>query len=197
MPASSQLDVITRAKQGDHEALTALYEEYSPLLYRFILYRVGDAQLAEDLHADIFVRMLEDLPRYEDRGWKISAWLYQIARDRIIDTWRKQRRHPAVPLSDWHGFDESMERETEARVLCDEVTRSLGQLTPEQRDVIRMRFYLDMPITAVAEHLDRSPAAVKSLQYRGVRALSEMFESPFEERSIVQPVWRQCDSYQA
>jgi RNA polymerase sigma-70 factor (ECF subfamily) len=180
MGDTAQALLIARAKQGDHEALTAIYERYGPLLYRFILYRVGDVQLAEDLHADIFVRMLEDLPRYEDRGWNISAWLYQIARDRIIDVWRKRRRHPAVPLSDLHAADETMEHDAETRVLCADVVRSLGMLTPEQRDVIHMRFHLDMPITDVARELARTPAAIKSLQYRGVRTLSELLAEPYD-----------------
>jgi RNA polymerase sigma-70 factor (ECF subfamily) len=185
MGDAAQADLIARARRGDHEALTTIYEHYGPLLYRFILYRVGDAQLAEDLQADIFVRMLEDLPRYEDRGWKLSAWLYQIARDRIVDVWRRRNRHPAVRLSDWHGYDESLEHEAETRLLYDEVNRSLGMLTPEQRDVLHMRFQLEMPIVAVAREMERTPAAIKSLQYRAVRALSELLCSEPRERPLL------------
>jgi RNA polymerase sigma-70 factor (ECF subfamily) len=64
---------IARARKGDPEAVAALYQHYADGVYRYLLYRVGDAELAEDLTADVFLRMIEDLPRYEERGLPFGA----------------------------------------------------------------------------------------------------------------------------
>ena len=73
----------------DDAAFTQLYERYAPAIYRYLYARVQDATLAEDLRAEVFARMVEGLPRYQDRGWPISAWLYRIAHDRSVDCYRR------------------------------------------------------------------------------------------------------------
>src|SRR5258708_34060812 len=91
-------ELVIRAKAGDHTAFAQIYERYAPAIYRYIYFRVGEAELAEDLQAEVFLRMLEGLHRYEDRGWPISAWLYRIARDRTIDIIRRRRNRQHVPV---------------------------------------------------------------------------------------------------
>src|SRR5689334_14709254 len=90
--------LITRAKAHDQEALTEIYERYHAKIYHYINQRVQNADLAEDITADVFVRMLEGIARYEERGWPISAWLYRIAHDRSIDALRRQRIRATIPL---------------------------------------------------------------------------------------------------
>ena len=164
-------NLVVRAKRGDHAAVTQIYEAYGPTLYRFILSRVSDPDLAEDLRAEVFVRMLEGLPNYEERGWPFSAWLFRIARDRITDMRRYERRRPVAELSQEYPSPNRVEDEAELHVLGDTVDQLIEQLTPDQQTVIRMRFQQQLPIEAVARHLDRSPAAVKALQARGIQTL--------------------------
>ncbi|HET9223298.1 MAG TPA: sigma factor, partial [Roseiflexaceae bacterium] len=71
--------LIARAKAGDPDAISGLYERYAPQIRRYIASRLGDPILAEDICGDVFVKVLESLDRYEDRGWPFSAWLYRIA----------------------------------------------------------------------------------------------------------------------
>ena len=82
----------------DPEALTEIYQRYHPVIYRYIYQRVRDIELAEDIASEVFVRMLEGINRFEDRGWPISAWLYRIARDRSIDIIRRQSKRATMPL---------------------------------------------------------------------------------------------------
>src|SRR4029450_8167658 len=96
-------ELVVRAKAGDHAAFTQIYERYAPAIYRYIYFRIGEAELAEDLQAEVFLRMLEGIHRYEDRGWPISAWLYRIAHDRTIDTMRRRRNPQHVPLEASRG----------------------------------------------------------------------------------------------
>ena len=174
MTLSCDASLVARAKSGDHAAVTQIYELYGPMLFRFILSRVSDPDLAEDLRAEVFVRMLEGLPNYEDRGWPFSAWLFRIARDRIIDMRRRDRRRPVAELDQQIASPDRVEEQAEIHVLHETVDRLIERLTPDQRTVIRMRFKQQLPIEAVASHLHRTPAAVKALQARGIQALSEL-----------------------
>src|SRR5438132_1094127 len=92
--------LIARAKGGDADAISALYERYAPQIQRYIAARLGDPIQAEDVCADVFVKVLESLARYEDRGWPFSAWLYRIAFARTVDVLRQLRRRHSVPLDE-------------------------------------------------------------------------------------------------
>src|ERR671929_1718081 len=102
-------ELVARAKAGDHSAFTQIYERYAPAIYRYIYFRLGEQEQAEDLQAEVFLRMFEGIHRYEDRGWPISAWLYRIARDRTIDIIRRRRNRQQVPLESWGGSCEGPE----------------------------------------------------------------------------------------
>lgn len=165
-------ELVVRAKACDQQALTTIYERYSPAIYRYIYYRVGDAELAEDLRADVFLRMLEGMDRYEDRGWPISAWLYRIAHDRTVDSLRRHRTRNHLQLESWSGTGDSPEHAVDVQLDCEELHHTIDRLTDDQRDVIHMRFMQDMSVQEVADVLGRTPGAIKALQHRGLQALA-------------------------
>ena len=175
---STDADLVVRAKAADHQALTTIYERYSPAIYRYIYYRVGDAEMAEDIRADVFVRMLEGMGRYEDRGWPLSAWLYRIAHDRTIDTLRRRRSRPQLPLEAWNGTEDGPETTFDVQLDREELHRTIDQLTDDQRLVIRMRFLQEMTVQEVADAMGRSLGAIKALQHRGIIALARQLQSP-------------------
>jgi len=170
--ASSDRELIERARNGDHAAFAQIYDRYAKPLYRYIYFRVGDADLAEDLQSEVFLRAFESLDRYEDRGWPFSAWLYRIARDRTIDMLRRRRFRQTVPLESWSGACEGPDREVAARLDCEELRRHLCNLTDDQRQVIYLRFMADLSVHEVALRLGRSEGAVKALQHRGLQSLA-------------------------
>lgn len=96
--ASVELEVIRRAQIGDAEAVGWLYERYYLPIYRYFRIRIEDQDMAEDLAAEVFVRMIEHLPRYRAQGRPFLAWLYTIARNLLMDHYRVQPRAP-LPLS--------------------------------------------------------------------------------------------------
>ena len=174
--ASTDADLVVRAKAADQQALTTIYERYSPAIYRYIYYRVGDAEMAEDIRADVFLRMLEGMGRYEDRGWPLSAWLYRIAHDRTIDTLRRRRTRPQLPLETWSGTTDGPESAVDVQLDREELYRTIDQLTEDQRDVIRMRFLQEMSVQEVANAMGRTEGAVKALQHRGIQALARQLQ---------------------
>jgi RNA polymerase sigma-70 factor (ECF subfamily) len=179
MPATiTESELIDRAKSGDHGAVTQIYERYAAAIYRYIYFRVGEAELAEDLQAEVFLRMLEGIHRYEERGWSISAWLYRIAHDRMVDTLRRRRTRKHVPLDTWGGSCDGPENAISAQLDYEEVNRTLNDLTTDQRQVIQLRFLADMSVQEVARTLGRTEGAVKALQHRGLQSLARRLSPP-------------------
>jgi RNA polymerase sigma-70 factor (ECF subfamily) len=168
----SDSELVLRAKAGDQYAFTAIYERYSAAIYRYIYFRIGEAELAEDLQAEVFLRMLEGMERYEDRGWPISAWLYRIAHDRTVDMIRRRRNRQQVPLEAWSGTCDGPDTTVDVRLDHEELNRVLDDLTDEQRQVIRLRFMADMSVQEVAQRLGRTEGSVKALQHRGIQSLA-------------------------
>ena len=170
----SDIDLIMQVRAGDQAAFAQLYERYAPAIYRYIYYRVGEAELAEDLRSEVFLRMFEDLDRYEDRGWPLSAWLYRIAHDRTVDSVRRRKVRSYVPLEDWNGVCDGPETTMAMKLDREEIAQLMEHLTEEQRQVIRLRFMADLSIQEVAQRIGRSEGAVKALQHRGIQSLARM-----------------------
>jgi RNA polymerase sigma-70 factor (ECF subfamily) len=181
-PATND-DLIRRAKAADHQALSTIYERYAPGIYRYIYYRVGDSEVARDLQSDVFLRMLEGIGRYEDRGWSISAWLYRIAHDRTIDTLRRRDRVRNIPLEAWaqacDGPDDGVELGVEQAAL----RRAILRLSPCQRQVIRLRYLYELPIQETANQMGRTPGSIKSLQHRALQSLSRLVREELGEEA--------------
>jgi RNA polymerase sigma-70 factor (ECF subfamily) len=169
-------DLICRAKQSDPQALSAIYEIYAPKIYRYIYYRVNDAELARDLQSDVFLRMLEGIERYEDRGWSISAWLYRIAHDRTIDTLRRHERTHTVPLEAWVECGDDHQDLLESSDERAALLRAIRQLNPSQAQVLRLRYGYDLSIQETARQMGRSQGSIKSLQHRAQQNLARIMQ---------------------
>ena len=124
--------LIARAKCGDADAISALYERYAPQIQRYIASRLSDPVLAEDVCADVFVKVLESLSRYEDRGWPFSAWLYRIAYARTVDVLRQSRRRHSISLDETQlGSLEPPDEAVMTRIAYLEIKGAMGVLTSE------------------------------------------------------------------
>lgn len=163
---------IARAMAGDEAALVAIYEWYKPRVQRFMYYRIGHKQAAEDLTTELFLRVMRSLPAFRFRTSSFQAWLFQIARNLAVDYYRKQSVRKHEPLYETLvAADLTPEAEADQSMLNAELRSALQELTEAQFDVIVLRFISELPIADVAEGLGKSESAVKSLQARGLKAL--------------------------
>ncbi len=170
--------LIARAKAGDADAISGLYERYAPQIRRYIASRLGDPAQAEDICGDVFVKVLESLDRYEDRGWPFSAWLYRIAYARTVDVLRQARRRPSLPLDEaLLGALEPPDEAVMSRLSYHEISRIMESLTSDQRLVLRLRFGEDRSLAEIAQSLGRSIGSVKALQHRGLTRLAQVLNS--------------------
>lgn len=168
-------DLIRRAQEGEPSIVGELYEHYQRGIYRYLFYRVGDMQTAEDLTSEVFLRMIEKLPNYSGRSLTFKAWLFQIARNLSIDHYRRMNIRKDVQLADDYpeGGDEPLEMITKD-LTSEKLYHALVELPENQRDVIIMRFVVGMPVREVAQSLHKSENSVKGLQRRALMSLRDI-----------------------
>lgn len=162
-----------RAAQGDAQALGALYERYVDAIYRFMLYRVGDVPTAEDLTADVFANVITAIRRYEARGVPFEAWLFRIARARLVDHYRRAGRRP-----EHISLDElELNAEEEPDELPDLALRqALMSLSAKERDVVLLHFGSGLGHVEIAALLHSNPNAIKVRLHRALRKLQAILE---------------------
>ena len=171
-------ELIERAKNYDHTALHAIYEHYSLGIFRYIYYRIGDYEMAEDLRAEVFVKMLEGLGAFSYQGWSISAWLYRIAHDRVVDHLRRTKRRQQEPLDEQY-VDPAVGPDIISLARLDHAAlrEAIAKLTDEQSQVIILRFIQDLSLREVAQITGRTEGAIKALQHRALQALGRQLGS--------------------
>jgi RNA polymerase sigma-70 factor, ECF subfamily len=174
---SSEPTLVERARRGEAEAVAELYRLHSPAIFRYFFFRVRERAMAEDLTGEVFVKMVEGLPRYEERGHPITAWLFRIAHDRFVDHHRRAALRPTEPLADTQVATElGTEAQAIERAQQQQLWQLMGSLTEEQQTVIQLRFIEGYSLEDCARLLHKSTGAIKSLQHRALRQLGQKFE---------------------
>lgn len=173
-------DIIRRAQAADPSALAAIYERYAPGIFRYIYYRVGDVDLAHDIQSEVFLRMLEGIERYEDRGWSIGSWLYRIAHARTVDSLRHRDRHPVTSLEEWDATAEGPDSSLEGSHRQGSLRRAMGRLCDAQRRVLLLRHIYGLSLDETARQMGRTVGSVKALQHRAHERVAKLMAE--EER---------------
>ncbi len=176
-PEASRLRaLVDLAKEGDAEAFGQLYDHYVTGVFRFVYYRVGSQQLAEDLTSETFVRGLRAIQRFNWQGKDFGAWLTTIARNLVADHFKSSRARleiVAETIPEGKVTVASPEQEVLALISNEMLFEAVNSLPNEQRDCILMRFIQGMSIAQTAAALGRSEGAIKQLQLRAVRSLAK------------------------
>jgi RNA polymerase sigma-70 factor (ECF subfamily) len=178
MAAGDGKALLERARRYDQEALAEIYDQYASKIYSYIYYRVGDARLAEDLTASVFLNVLEAIRG--NRAWykSFSAWLYRIAHNIVVDQFRRKGKLPELPLDERLVSNaEDPSKGAELALEIDWLEKAVRDLTDDQSEVIILKFIEGLTNSEVASVLGKTEGAVKSLQYRALASLRRMLES--------------------
>ena len=174
MLAANDAELVARAQGGDVDAVGELYDAHHEHIFRYVWSRVRDKQLAEDLTGETFTRMVGNLAGYRLTDVPFRAWLYRIARNLIVDHYRTENGRTSLPLSyaeDTGSGGSHPSPIVEQKLVLESVQEALAQIDPLQREVILLRFVTGLPLQEVALALDKTVAAVKALQHRGLKSL--------------------------
>lgn len=174
-----ELSLLARARALESEALAEIHDEYYEPIYRYVVFRVSNQQVAEDLTSEVFLRLLNALRDTTAPQKTLRGWLYGVAYRVVSDYHRKRYRRSEVQLSESipSNTPDPMDRVAN-KLNWRQVRAALSELTDSQREVIALRFGQEMPIRNVAEVIGKSEGAVKQLQARAIaklaRTLKEM-----------------------
>lgn len=175
-------DALAAARLGQGWAFEGIYLALAGPVRRFLA-----AQGAPDPEAttqEVFLRVFRSLDRFEGDAEHLRSWVFTVARNLLIDERRAAGRRPlaaSVALPD--RPDARSQDEMVAGIEADEVRFVLDLLPAEQREVVVLRFMVDLPLAEVAEVTGRSLAAVKALQHRGLARLRHLVEDPTRTRA--------------
>lgn len=184
---------LARRAKTDREAFGALYERHVAAIYRYVFYRVGNVEDAEDLTARVFARALKHIHNYNDRGVPFTAWLYRIAHNVVANFHRDNSRRPSVPLDEIEGLHEPAahvdQADADQRIDSERDRQRLLQairMLPEERQhLIVLKFVEQLQNAEIGQIMNRSEGAIKSLYHRTLLQLREIMnalERPSKEQ---------------
>lgn len=175
MPLTDPVEpiLIQRAQQGEEAALAELYQRHTPAIFRYFFFRVNDQALAEDLTGEVFMHMVEALPRYVERGVPFAAWLFRIAHARLVDHHRRAAHRPTESLTETHP-DHAPSPEDQAHSLAEarRLKKAIALLTEEQQTVIQLRFVEGYSLEETARMMGKTTGAIKAMQHRALNRLA-------------------------
>ncbi|MEA3336175.1 MAG: RNA polymerase sigma factor [Chloroflexota bacterium] len=175
--------LVLRCQRGEVDAVETLYELYADRLYRYLLARTGEPDVATDLTTELFVRVIDRISRFKLNRRRpaasVSAWLYRIAANMVTDHYREQQRLPQVSLNEQWPLPATRgnpEKVTEKQEEFELLSQAMTALSEDQRLVIIGKFGEDMSNAEVAAWLGKTEGAVKSLQHRALRAMARFLK---------------------
>jgi len=170
--------VIIDAIGGEASAFGLLYDHYHPAIYRFVLIKVGRREEAEDLTHQVFLSAWQNIKKYKDLGYPFGSWLYQIARNQVIDHYRTAKRTQSLEDldPDYAVSSSDDEADTENKLEMEKIKTALTKLKPLYQDIVIMRFIEELSIKETAAALGKSEGAIKLLQHRAIKQLRTVLE---------------------
>jgi len=167
--------LVDRAQKGDRSALEELYLIHFDRIYSYLHMTVSNRHDAEDLTTQTFVKMLESIGRFRWQSAPFSAWLFRIAHNLSMDHFRARRRwQPEEEVPEPVGSEEpSAEAEAMQSIGRQSMLELIDTLSPEQQQVLTLKFVFNFPNADVAKILDKTEGAIKSLQHRALASLQK------------------------
>ncbi len=163
--------LLESARQMDEAAIGQLVKEYYPSVLRFLSYRTRNREDAEDLTSEVFIRMVGAI---KGQTGNFAAWLFKIARNLLIDYYRKKDREKFSSLDEMEDDSVAVTAKDNRESFSeDEIKSMLSVLTDEQQEVISLRFLSSYSLEETAQIMRKSVGAVKLLQFRAVGSLKE------------------------
>lgn len=169
----NEQELLQRASRLETQALAEIYDTYSPGIYRYGMRRLGDMSLAEDCVAETFARFLKTLQDRRGPRDHLQAYLYRIAHNWIVDLFRRNEK--VIELSDTIRSEADIpEEEAAKRIRQKQVRKAIRHLTPNQQQVISLKYLEDWSNEEVAQAMKKPVGAVKSMQHRALKSLHKL-----------------------
>lgn len=156
---------LRQAQRGDERAFESLVRQYQTPVFNYVLRMVGDRALAEDLTQDVFLRVYHGLPGFSVRC-RFTTWLFQIAKNRVLDELRARERRPETDPLDAGPQLEVVDAPPERVELMDAVWRAVARLNPDLKMALLLRDVVGLSYSEIADSLEITLATVKWRIYK-------------------------------
>ena len=168
-------ELVARGQEGDRDALEELYLIHFDRIYSYLHMTVGNRHDAEDLTTQTFLKMLEKIGSFKWQSAPFSAWLFRIAHNLAMDHFRARRRwQPEEEVPEPPGEEEPSAELTAMQTIGREsMLKLIEHLSPEQQQVLTLKFVFNFPNAEVATILGKTEGAIKSLQHRALVSLQK------------------------
>jgi RNA polymerase sigma-70 factor (ECF subfamily) len=171
-------ELVARGQEGDRDALEELYLIHFDRIYSYLHVSVGNRHDAEDLTTQTFLKMLEKIGSFKWQSAPFSAWLFRIAHNLAMDHFRARRRwQPEEEVPEPPGEEEpSAELAAMQTIGRESMLKLIERLSPEQQQVLTLKFVFNLPNAEVGAILDKTEGAIKSLQHRALVSLQKQIQ---------------------
>ncbi len=173
---SLETDLLRRSRSFDKQALAQIYDAYSPGLYRYAMRLLNDQNQAEDCVAETFSRFLQALQGKRGPATFLKAYLYRIAHNWISDAYRRVSPPEEELPEEQQGETASPEEESIRHQRQERLRSAIRQLTPEQQQVVMLKYLEGWDNEEIAHSLKKPVGAVKSMLHRAVAALQRILQ---------------------
>jgi RNA polymerase sigma-70 factor, ECF subfamily len=174
-PMKDKTAVVTAAASLDRDALTAIFDEYAPAIYKYLL-RLGVFPLeADQVVGDVFARLLDKLAEGKGPRTNIRSYLFQTAYHLVVDHSRDRQRTAPLDVADTiREENQPVQAQTEEKMLLENLANAMkGELTDDQRNVLILRFQEEFSLQETADIIGKNVNAIKALQNRAIKKLRE------------------------
>jgi RNA polymerase sigma-70 factor (ECF subfamily) len=167
-------NVLIACQNGDRSAFGRIYDHYSERLFKFIFFRVGHKEVAEDILADSFVKAWVKI-RQVNSSKALSSWIFQITKNNIIDYYRVKKSTIAIEEVE-HTLEDAADpiEETDLRLDQKRILTALKNLPKDQQQIIRYKFFEDLTNSEIALIMNKTEGSIRVIQHRAVVRLQEM-----------------------
>ncbi len=164
-------EIIEQCKKGNLKEFEKLYDSYFKKIYRFIYYRTGHKETAEDITSQTFIKALEKIQGFDLGRGTFSAWIYCIARNKVIDHYRTRKSE--LDISGVWGLGKDPNPDIEARDRLREAENYLKKIKKDQREIVLMRVWDGLSYKEIAEITGKNEANCKMIFSRTIGKLKE------------------------
>ncbi len=171
-----------KIKRKNKDAFIEAHDKYLDDIYRFVFFKVSSKEQAEDITSAVFLKAWNHIQNNSVSDFKtLKALFYKVARNAIIDHYRKKSTQQEVSLQDteeeeYNVADESVdpEREMDTKINMDMIHEKMFELKDEYREVIMLRYINELSVSEIAKILDKSSGNVRVMIYRAMNALKKI-----------------------
>ncbi len=168
-------NLLNLAKKGDPEAFDAIYKEFLTPVYRYIFLRIRHKETTQDLTQAVFIKIFKSLNKINDFEHPL-AYFFTVSRNTVIDYYRSAKHTENLPddifLEDTTSKNANEALNTEADL--NQVKKAIIKLSPEQKEIILLKYFQDLTNKEISQLLGKSEEAVRQLQSRAIKKIREL-----------------------